>query len=274
MLQKHELLLVCWFSDTFRLKISDSEMVVERGLPNVTVNHARFHPNCQSIQLYGLINFNHCLFDGNISYIFILRSKYEPYLRFNLRSFKYHVAKWPIKFYKSQFHVRRLTIDPYRVTARELTFIDCEIYTNYFLVRVLSGYNLTLFSLQFHRTVLSVPYVVIEADTETAYIFINMSSLTLSNVALHSVGHFKAYLGLHLENITWVNNNKGFMDLRNVICVNIVSCVLILNCGTCLPVIIDGLSTLADLGGARPARAPPFAWHPSFWWYFGTYCIK
>ena len=31
---------------------------------------------------------------------------------------------------------------------------------------------------------------------------------------------------------------------------------------------------LADLGGARPARAPPFAWHPSFWWYFGTYCIK
>ena len=27
-------------------------------------------------------------------------------------------------------------------------------------------------------------------------------------------------------------------------------------------------------GGARPARAPPFAWHPSFWWYFGTYCIK
>ena len=21
---------------------------------------------------------------------------------------------------------------------------------------------------------------------------------------------------------------------------------------------------LADLGGARPARAPPFAWHPSF----------
>ena len=33
-------------------------------------------------------------------------------------------------------------------------------------------------------------------------------------------------------------------------------------------------SPLADLGGARPARAPPFAWHPSFWWYFGTYCIK
>ena len=33
-------------------------------------------------------------------------------------------------------------------------------------------------------------------------------------------------------------------------------------------------SALADLGGARPARAPPFAWYPSFWWYFGTYCIK
>ena len=72
-----------------------------------------------------------------------------------------------------------------------------------------------------------------------------------------------------------------------------------------------GLFAFADLGGgARPARAPPFAWHPSFWdlflsisctfylktgcapphlrqnsappfawhpsfwWYFGTYCIK
>ena len=23
-------------------------------------------------------------------------------------------------------------------------------------------------------------------------------------------------------------------------------------------------SSLADLGGARPVRAPPFAWHPSF----------
>ena len=23
-------------------------------------------------------------------------------------------------------------------------------------------------------------------------------------------------------------------------------------------------NSLADLGGARPARAPPFAWHPSF----------
>ena len=31
--------------------------------------------------------------------------------------------------------------------------------------------------------------------------------------------------------------------------------------------------SLADLGGVRPVRAPPFAWHPSFWWYFGTYCI-
>ena len=24
------------------------------------------------------------------------------------------------------------------------------------------------------------------------------------------------------------------------------------------------MNTLADLGGVRPARAPPFAWHPSF----------
>ena len=24
------------------------------------------------------------------------------------------------------------------------------------------------------------------------------------------------------------------------------------------------VDTLADLGGVRPARAPPFAWHPSF----------
>ena len=179
-------------------------MVVERGLPNVTVNHGRFHTtNFQYIELYGLINFNHCLFDGNSSlYIFIHRSEYEPVmLEDNLRSFKYHVAERPIKFYKSQFHVRRLTIHPYHEAARELTFIDCEIYTSYFLVHVFHR-SMILFSLQFHRTVLSVPYIVIEAHTETVYIFINMSSLTLSNVALYSAGHFKAYLGLHLENIT------------------------------------------------------------------------
>ena len=33
---------------------------------------------------------------------------------------------------------------------------------------------------------------------------------------------------------------------------------------------------LADLGGGggAPGARPPCAWHPSFWWYFGTYCIK
>ena len=216
---------------------------MERGLPNVTVNHARFHTtNFQYIELYGLINFNHCLFDGNSSlYIFIQRSKYEaaPPTEY-MRWFKYHIAKQQIKFYKSQFHVRRLTIDPSRESLRESTFIDCESYTNYLFVRVL--FTETLFSLQFHRTVLSIPDILIEAQTAKAYFFINMSNLILSNVALNSFGHFKGYLGLHLDNITWVNNNKGFMDLHNVICVNIVSCVLILNCGTCPQIMIVGIS--------------------------------
>ena len=72
-----------------------------------------------------------------------------------------------------------------------------------------------------------------------------MSSLTLSKVALH---HFplaglcenQGYLGLHLENVTWINT-KTFVELINAISVNIVSSQLLLNCDTCPAIIIHGV---------------------------------
>ena len=163
----------------------------ERGLPTVTVKHARFHTN--SLSLNGLINFNYCFFQGNVDFfVHIYKSKYEPApTTENVIYFKSIVAKRPIKFYKSHFHFLDAAV-MFRVyeAAREVTFIDCEIYTNYIWVHVFDD-SLTLFSLQFHRTVLSIPsgsllplHFVIYMMNENLFIFINMSSLTLSNIAL------------------------------------------------------------------------------------------
>ena len=132
--------------------------------------------------------------------------------------------------------------------ARELIFIDCEIYIN--VLRIIS-YNMTLFSLQFHKTLLSTPpssgsllplNFVIDTTNENVFIFINMSSLTLSNGALYinQFHYIQGYLGVRIENVTWINR-ETFMDLDNVVSVNIVSSQLILNCDTCPAMIIDGL---------------------------------
>ena len=210
------------------------------------MNHARFHIN--SLRLNGLINFNHCFFHGEVDFfVHIYKSKYEPGpTHFNVRSFKSFVAKRPIKFYKSQFHVLDADVT-FRVNeaARELNFIDCEFYTKRLIIDILFGDDRTLLSLQFYRTVLSISDIIICAESEKAYLFINMSSLTLSKVALH---HFplaglcknQGYLGLHLENVTWINT-KTFVELINVISVNIVSSQLLLNCDTCPAIIIHGV---------------------------------
>ena len=132
--------------------------------------------------------------------------------------------------------------------ARELTFIECEIYTNYFRVSVLFDDTVTLFSLQFHRSVLSTPpssgsvlplNFVIDNTKENSFIFINMTSVTLSNVALCQRFNVQGYLGVHIENVTWINR-ETFMDLDNVVSAKIVSSQLILNCDTCPAMIIDG----------------------------------
>ena len=218
------------------------------------MNHARFYTN--RFRLHGLINFNYCFFQGNVDFfVLIYKSKYEPVpTTENVRSFKSVVAKRPIKFYKSQFHFLDTGVEFWvHEGARELIFIDCEIYIN--VLRIIpDGDNMTLFSLQFHRTVLSTPLssgpllplnFVIYMMNENLFIFINMSSVTLSNVALQ--GRFvQGYLGVCIENVTWINR-ETFMDFDNVVSVNIVSSQLILNCDTCPAMIIDGLECSIEL---------------------------
>ena len=163
-------------------------------------------------------------------------------------SFRSIVTKRPIKFYKSQFHFLDTGVTFWvDEAARQLTFIDCEIYTNYFWVHVF-GDGRTLFSLQFHRSVLSTPpssgsllplNFVIDMRKENSFIFINMSRLSLSNVALRQPYNVQGYLGVHIENVTWINR-ETFMDLDKVVSAKIVSSQLILNCDTCPAMIIDG----------------------------------
>ena len=219
------------------------------------MNHAQFYNN--GFKLNGLINFNYCFFQGNVDFfVRIYKSKYEPApTTENVRSFKSIVAKQPIKFYKSQFHFLDATVMFWVYeAARELTFIDCEIYTNYFRVSVPFVDTVTLFSLQFHKTVLSTPpssgsllplNFVIYMMNKNSFIFINMSSLTLSNVALKRYN--VRFLGVCIENVTWINR-ETFMDLDKVVSVNIVTSQLKLNCDTCPAMIIDGLECSSLVG--------------------------
>ena len=62
------------------------------------------------------------------------------------------------------------------------------------------------------------------------------------NVKVLSYDSFKGRLGLHVENVTWENNDRGFMDLHNVVSVSIVSSKLILNCYTCSSMDIHGMN--------------------------------
>ena len=180
------------------------------------MNHAGLHNN--SLRLNGLINFNHCFFHGDVHFfVGIYQSKYEPApTTENVRSFKSIVAKQPIKFYKSQFNFldAGVTFWVYDV-ARELTFIDCEIYTNNLYIETPAYYGdyVVLFSVQFHKTLLSTPpssgsllplNFVIKTMNKNVFILISMSSLTLSNVALqmNQLHDIQGYLGVHIENVT------------------------------------------------------------------------
>ena len=74
---------------------------------------------------------------------------------------------------------------------------------------------------------------------EKPFVFINLLNIKMSDV---TVSNDEGKLGLHVENSTWIHNNKGFMDIGNVVSVNIISSKLILNCDACPPMIISGMN--------------------------------
>ena len=79
-----------------------------------------------------------------------------------------------------------------------------------------------------------------------SFLFIKLFSLTMSNVMMKKDEYYEGKVGLHLENVTWVNTKYGFMSLSNVLSINMVSCTLTLNCDTCTPMVIHGLTIIND----------------------------
>ena len=226
-------------------KVSDSELVKERGLATVTLNHVHFTPlmGYISFSLYGLATFNHCSFSGGrFVSIHIHGSNHEPApTEENVRSFQSYVANKPIRVHKSEF--RDIFISVYNTTtARKVTIIDCRIL---FLAIRMPGkedHDLSLFFLHVIGSFSGTAFHVHDTKKKS-FIFINLININMSDVTVtSSVVHSKGKIGLNTENATWVNNNEGFIDLHNVVSVNIVSSKLILNCDACSPMIFYGLN--------------------------------
>ena len=207
----------------------------KQGLTTITINHINFSSKSVFFDLYGLINFNFCSF--SVTEIGFFRGQYEPApTEENVRSFQSHVTNKPINIYKSQFD--DLKFIAYDTVARKVSIIDCEI--THFDIRTYSNNVLCLLLLEISGSLLPSQVMLMESN-EKLFLFINLFNINMFNLQILSGKPFKGKLGLHVENVTWENNNMGFLDLHNIVSVNISSSKLILSCDACSPMIINGM---------------------------------
>ena len=224
--------------------MSDSELVKKRGLTTVTINHGNFTAIHRSkMTLHGLVIFNHCSYSS--IWINTYRSNYEPApTEENVRSFQSYDVNKEIKLYKSQFYYLRFNF--YGGIALKVSIMNCKSYSfviDFVILYVDAENNASsLLLVQIDQSFVQRK-ISVWNHQEKSFLLINLFNSNMSNVEVWTPDDFKGKLALRVENVTWVNNNnKGFMKLRNVINVNIVSSQLILNCDACSPMIFHGLN--------------------------------
>ena len=231
-----------YFSEmTTYWNVSDSELVKERGLATVTINNAKFpyktHFHTLTFILHGLISFNYCSFTGDVN-IDILGSLYEPpppSLE-TLSSFLSYVAQKPIKIFKSQFRLYGHLLIDVNQSGRELQISHCDIGFNFEIKSQLTEKDaLILFSVQIEHGKMTGSYIKV---FPLSFIHIQMMNLDMSDVKFTNLDMGK--LSLHVENCNWVNSDS-FMDLSQVISVNIISSQLTTNCPACSLMNVHGM---------------------------------
>ena len=224
--------------------VSDSELVEVRSLTGVTINNAKFpyqlHFHSITFTLHGLISFNHCSFTGDVT-INIRGSQYEPQSPQikTLSSFlSFYVVHQPIKIYKSQLRLYGTLWIDVTHTGRELQISHCDIdFEIEIKSELVKKDTKILFSLQIAHGKMSDSVVSIKS-VPMSFIYIKMNNMNMFNVKFTNSDQDK--LSLLVENCTWVNN-KSFMDVSQVISVNLSSSQLTTNCHACSLMSVHGL---------------------------------
>ena len=224
--------------------LSDSELVKVRNLAAVTINNAKFpyelHFHSIKFTLHGLITFNHCSFTGDMT-INIRGSQYEPPppLLNTLSSFlSFYVAHQPIKIFSSEFRLYDTLWIDVTHTGRELQISYCDINFNIEIrSELVEKDTKILFSVQVAHGKISDSVVSINTIA-MSFIYIGMNSLNMFDVQFRNSD--KGKLSLLVENSTWVNN-KSFLDVSQVVSVNLSSSQLTTNCHACSLMNVHGL---------------------------------
>ena len=210
----------------------------QRGLPTITLNHIHFCTYSITFKLYGLININNCLFDSYYyTNVYFFRSYYEPApTEENVRSFQSYVTNKAMRLYKSQIDSLWLRFFD---TARKVTIFDSKIpdLSIFMEPEQVSALSLLMLEIFFLQSQISI-----SRGKEKSFLFINLFSGNIYDLSVSTSEYFNGKVGLHVENVTWVNKNESFFDIRYVISVNIISSQLIAECDACSPMIFYGLN--------------------------------
>ena len=144
----------------------------------------------------------------------------------------------PIKIYKSQLRLYGTLWIDVTYTGRELQINHCDID---FKIEIKSELvkkdTKILFSLQIVHGKMSDSLVSIKS-VPMSFIYIKMNNIHMFNVKFTNSDQDK--LSLLVENCTWMNN-KSFMDVSQVISVNLSSSQLTTNCHACSLMSVHGL---------------------------------
>ena len=143
-----------------------------------------------------------------------------------------------MKMYKSKLRAQ-LTLFSAFESYSKIIFQDCELTGN-IVIHPLSPTIVPKFSLYIYQGSVSDSIIHIEESSAT-FTDINMTSVKMLNVLLSNLEHsLNTNLFVHLENLTWENTDKGFIDLFKVISVNIDSSLLTGTCHVCTLINVQG----------------------------------
>ena len=210
-------------SDNINWTISESELFKERGPTTVTINNGNFADisGFKKFTLHGQIIFNHCSF-SYITEIYIFGSQYEP---------SPTIGKWSAESGRS---LKTFQFD------RSVKFSHCDIFASIYIHMNTSYHTdaLSFISLQIDHCSVLKSHIIMDM-LETFVLYMKMTSVNMFNVKLFS-RHVTSNIVLLVENSTWVNKDKGFMDLFKILSVTIISSQLTGTCETCTLLIIKG----------------------------------
>ena len=209
-------------------EVEKSRAVRESGLSTVTINHADFYSSDEystiNFYLHAKINFNHCSF-------------HDESIEFNSIP-----SQYVMKMYKSKLRAQ-LTLFTAFKSYSKIIFEDCELASN-IVIHSLSRTIVPKFSLYIYWGSVSDSIIHIQ-DSRATFTDINITRVKMLNVLLSNFEHsHDTKLVVHLENLTWENTDKGFMDLFKVISVNIDSSLLTASCHVCTLINVQGKGSI------------------------------